>query len=209
VTRAARWSIVGLALVVAAVIAIWPRHDDPAAPADEPPAPDLAAARADAALPPCPDGGPRADADPPAGLRALSGVHAACLADGSTVDLARMLADRPVLVNVWATWCAPCKEELPLLAQYAAEPDAVPVVGLAVQSTQAGALELLDSLRVRLPTVIDSADSAASRALKLPAGLPASYVVGADGGVRLVANPRVFGSVDQVRAAVETYGGAA
>jgi thiol-disulfide isomerase/thioredoxin len=209
VTRAARWSIVALALVVAAVIAIWPRHDDPAAPPDEPPTPDLAAARADAALPRCPDGGPRADGDPPAGLRALSGVRAACLADGSTVDLARMLADRPVLVNVWATWCAPCKEELPLLAQYAAEPDAVPVVGLAVQSTQAGALELLDSLRVRLPTVVDSADSAAARALKLPAGLPASYVVGADGGVRLVANPRVFGSVDQIRAAVAMYGGAA
>jgi thiol-disulfide isomerase/thioredoxin len=202
VTRAARWSIAGLALMVAAVIAIWPRHDDPAPPG-EPPAPDLAAARAHAALPPCPDG------EPPAGLRALSGVRAACLADGSTVDMARVLAHRPVLVNVWATWCAPCKEELPLLAQYAAEPDAIPVVGLAVQSTQAGALELLDSLRVRLPTVVDSDSSAAARALKLPAGLPASYVVGADGGVRLVANPRVFGSVDQVRAAVEMYGGAA
>lgn len=205
-TNAARWSIAGLALVVAAVIAIWPRHDDPAP--EQPPAPDLAAARADAALPPC----PQANADPPAGLRALSGVRAACLADGSTVDLARALGDRPVLVNVWATWCAPCKEELPLLAKYAAEPDAAPVVGLAVQSTQADALELLGSLGVRLPTLVDSGsatDSATARALKLPAGLPASYVVGTDGDVRLVSDPRVFGSVDQVRAAVTTYGGAA
>jgi thiol-disulfide isomerase/thioredoxin len=203
VTSAARWSIAGLVLVVAAVIAIWPRGDDPA-PADAPPAPDLAAARADAALPPC----PTASGSLPAGLRALDGVRAECLADGSGVDLARVLADRPVLVNVWATWCAPCKEELPLLAKYAAEPGAVPVVGLAVQSTQAGALELLGSLGVRLPTVADP-DGVAARALRLPAGLPASYVVGADGAVRLVAKPRLFESVDQVRDAVVAYGGAA
>ncbi|MGH3762501.1 TlpA family protein disulfide reductase, partial [Actinophytocola sp.] len=174
------------------------------APPDSPPAPDLAAVRADAALPPC----PAASGALPPGLRVLSGIRAECLADGSEVDLAKVLADRPVLVNVWATWCAPCKEELPLLAEYAAAPDAVPVVGLAVQSTEAGALELLDSLNVRLPTLADS-DGAAGRALKLPAGLPASYVVGADGTVRLVANPRVFGSVGQIRTAVATYGGAA
>ena len=201
-TSAARWSILGLVLVVAAVIAIWPRHDDPAAARpDTPPAPDLAAARADAGLPSCrTSSGPR-----PA---ALSDVHAQCLADGSTVDLARTLAGGPVLVNVWATWCAPCKEELPLLAKYAAEPDAVPVVGLAVQSGQADALELLGALGVRLPTLAD-ADGSAGRALKLPAGLPASYVVGADGTVRLVSDPRLFRSVDQIRAAVASYGRAA
>jgi thiol-disulfide isomerase/thioredoxin len=199
VTSAARWSIVGLVLVVAAVIAIWPRgHED--VPPAAPPAPDLAAARADAALPPCPA---------PSGTRppALSGVRAQCLADGSSVDLAKVLAGGPVLVNVWATWCAPCKEELPLLAKYAASPGAVPVVGLAVQSSQADALDLLESLDVRLPTLADS-DGAAGRALKLPAGLPASYVVGADGTLRLVSKPRLFSSVEAIRRAVASYGGA-
>jgi thiol-disulfide isomerase/thioredoxin len=204
VTRAARWSIAGLVLVVAAVIAIWPRHDDPAPRSGTPAPPDLAAARADAALPPC----PAAAGSPPAGLRALSGVRAECLADGSAVDLAKALGNRPVLLNVWATWCAPCKEELPLLARYAAEPGAVPVVGLAVQSAPAGALELLGALKVRLPMLADP-DGAAERALALPPGLPASYVVGADGTVRLVAKPRLFDSVEAIRHAVATYGGAA
>jgi thiol-disulfide isomerase/thioredoxin len=202
VTGAARWSLAGLVLVVAAVIAIWPRHDDPASPpAAAAPTPDLAAARADAALPPCP-----AASGKPAAVPADARVE--CLADGSTVDLARTLAGGPVLVNVWATWCAPCKEELPLLARYAAEKGAVPVVGLAVQSTPADALELLGALKVRLPALADS-DGSAGRALKLPAGLPASYVVGADGTVRLVSSPRLFSSVGQIRTAVATYGGAA
>jgi thiol-disulfide isomerase/thioredoxin len=201
VTGAARWSLVGLVLVVAAVIAIWPRHDDPAPPPDAAPAlPDLAAARADAALPPCPAASGKAAA-------VAAGVRVECLADGSRVDLAQALGG-PVLVNVWATWCAPCKEELPLLAGYAAGKDAVPVVALAVQSTQEDALELLGSLGVRLPALADP-DGSAGRALRLPPGLPASYVVGADGQVRLVSRPRLFTSVDQIRAAVATYGGAA
>lgn len=203
-TSAARWSIAGLVLVVAAVIAIWPRGSDPAPAPDAPPAPDLASARAAAALPPCPGSAGAV----PAGLRELSGVPAECLADGSSVDLAKTLAGGPVLVNVWATWCAPCKEELPLLASYAAEPGAVPVVGLAVQSTPAGALELLGSLKVRLPSLADPSGGA-QRALRLPAGLPASYLVGADGAVRLVEKPRLFRSVDQIRQAVATYGGKA
>lgn len=192
-TSAARWSLAGLVLVVAAVVAIWPRDPDPPA---EPPPPDLAAARAEAALQPCPS------ADSPDGPRSLAGVEVECLADGSQVDFSAVLANRPVLVNVWATWCEPCKEELPLLADYAAEPDAVPVVALAVQSTQAGALELLESIDVRLPTVLDTGEAAA-RALKLPVGLPASYLVTADGTVRLVENPRLFRSVEEIRRAVE------
>ncbi|MCT2582477.1 TlpA family protein disulfide reductase [Actinophytocola gossypii] len=192
-TSAARWSIAGLILVVAAVIAIWPRGEEPP-PAPEPPTPDLAAARSAAALPAC-----AAGSDGPS---TLTGVGVTCLADGSEVDLAAVLGRGPVLVNVWATWCQPCREELPLLARYAAEPDAVPVVGLAVQSTEAGALDLLAALDVRLPMVLDTGEAAA-RALELPAGLPASYVVEADGTVRLVRDPRLFRSVEEVRRAVD------
>lgn len=191
----ARWSIAAVILMVAAVVAIWPRSESTPAPEEtSQPAPDLTAARAAAGLPACATGaaGTASPAD-------LAGLTAECLADGRSVDVAKAL-NGPVLVNMWATWCEPCKTELPVLAAYAGQPGAVKVVGLAVESRPADALELLTALKVRLPTIIDE-DGHAKQRLH-PVGLPASYLVGADGTVKLVENPRLFRTVDEVRQAV-------
>jgi thiol-disulfide isomerase/thioredoxin len=187
----ARWSIVAVILMVAGVIAIWPRSD-PAPPRDATTgtAPDLSGARAEAALPACTSG-----ARGPARLR---GITVECLADGGTLDVAGALGGR-VLVNMWATWCEPCKAELPVIARYAAEPGAVPVVTLGVESRPGDALELLTALDVRLPSLLDE-DGRTKRELH-PVGLPASYLV-EDGTITLIEDPRVFESVDQIRQAV-------
>lgn len=193
-TNRLRWLVAGLIVVVAATVALWPRSDDD--PPAAPPTPDLTQARAGAALDPC----ARAQGGP----AALSGVGVECLADGATVDFAAAIGGGPALVNVWATWCQPCKEELPVLAAYAGEPGSVPVLGLAVRSGSADALELLAALRVRLPNLLDP-DGAALHALKAPDALPASYVIGSDGTVHFVTDPRLFRSVDQVRQTVARY----
>lgn len=189
----ARWSIAAVILMIAGVIAIWPRSE----PAPPPPsddvtqtAPDLAEARAKAGLPACPEG-----TQGPADLR---GITAECLADGRSVDVATVLGDR-VLVNMWATWCQPCKTELPILARYAAEPDAIPVVTLGVESRPGDALELLTALNVKLPGLLD--EEGRTKQKLHPVGLPASYLV-ENGTITLIENPRVFESVDQVRQAV-------
>ena len=192
-----RWSIAAVILMIAGVIAIWPRSEPTTPPPEDvtQAAPDLTSARAKADLPACPEG-----AGGPADLR---GITAECLADGRTVDIATAI-EGPVLVNMWATWCQPCKTELPILAEYAATPDAIPVVTLGVESRPADALELLTALDVKLPSLLDE-DGRAKQKLH-PIGLPASYLV--EGGrVTLIENPRVFTSVDQVRQAV-TSGGA-
>jgi thiol-disulfide isomerase/thioredoxin len=46
---------------------------------------------------------------------------------------------RPLLVNFWATWCQPCREEIPLLERLSRErgPDGLKVVGVAVDSRAA------------------------------------------------------------------------
>ena len=187
-----RWSIAAVILMIAGVVAIWPRSEPAPAPSQDvgQTAADLSAARAKAGLPPCPQG-----AEGPADLR---GITVECLADGGTLDVASAL-DGPVLVNMWATWCPPCKAELPILAQYAQEPGAIPVVTLGVESRPADALELLTALNVRLPALLDEKGKA--RQKLHPVGLPASYLV--DGGtVTLIENPPVFETVDQIRQAV-------
>lgn len=213
-----RWSLVVLVLAVAGVVALWPltvgQHQQTpwpsaaSAPSGQPAA-DLAALRARAALAPCPAGRPT-DAGAGrtgGGPAALSGVRTTCLGDGSSVDMGAALAGRPALVNVWAAWCTPCQQELPALAAYASAPDAIPVLGVQVQSAAGDGLQLLAYLGVHLPAVYDAND-AVSRALHLPLALPASYVVSPDGQVRPVNPPVVFATPDEVRVTVHKYLGA-
>jgi thiol-disulfide isomerase/thioredoxin len=128
VSSAARWSLAALVVVVALIVAIWPRGGEDSADitdypganrstsqerrgADTPEA--LAPLRADAALEPCPaPTGPAPDGS------VLAGINLECLGDGSRVDLGAALAGKPVLLNIWAYWCGPCREELPYLQQY-------------------------------------------------------------------------------------------
>lgn len=193
-TRVTKWALAAAVLAVALIVALLPRGSDTGAK----PAEDLSPARSAAALQPCPAPGP---AQP---VKQLEGVKADCLGDGVSVDVGRALAGAPALVNVWASWCEPCRTELPVLQEYAKQPGAVRVLGVQVQSPAKDGLNLLAQLGVHLPSVYDGPGQTGPvrTALKVPSSLPASYLVTASGEVRFIANPRVFGDTDQVRAAV-------
>lgn len=194
-------TIAVLALVILGLVALWPRAD-PTPPSSTPAAPpaatdsDLAPLRAAAGLTPCPTPTGSIAAGP------LAGVAAPCLGAPGPVDLGAAFAGRPALLNVWASWCQPCRAELPALAEYAARPDAVTVLGVDLRDDPRSALALLRELGVTLPSVTDP-DGAVRSALAIPPALPASYVVRADGAVVRVDPPTPFRSADEVAAAVE------
>jgi thiol-disulfide isomerase/thioredoxin len=200
----ARWLTVAIVLAAAVVVAVWPRGEgtsSQAAPAIPVPAPNITAARAQAALTGCP-------ATTPTVHNALTGAGVDCAATGAPIDFGSVLdPNGPTLVNVWAFWCQACQTELPVLQQYAATQRALRVVTLMVQGPEANGLQTLADLHVHLPTVADQS-GAASKALKLPFGLPVSYLVKPDGTATEIDSLRTFGTVDDVRRAVsQSQGG--
>jgi len=192
-------------LVLAAAVALVPRWQEDSGGQDEPAADpaEIASARDAADLPQCPTGDAGAEAVPD-----LTDTTAVCVADGSTVDLGSALAGKTTLVNVWATWCQPCRDELPVLQEYARSEGAVDVLTVQVNSDMLGGLRMFAELDVQLPVVHDGVEprGEVAEALNLPPTMPASYVISPDGTVNLVEDPRVFHDPEQVRDAVARYG---
>jgi thiol-disulfide isomerase/thioredoxin len=124
-----------------------------------------------------------------------------CLGGPGTVRPAAALAGRETLLNIWATWCIPCREELPALAQYAARPASPPVLTVNVHDNPVIALNLMHELKVQLPGIVDSND-AVFIALKIVA-LPASFVMHPDGSVTQLLPQTAYTTPDEIAAAVE------
>lgn len=60
--------------------------------------------------------------------RAVPAIPVKSLSDGKQVNLAQVIAGKPALVNLWASWCGPCRVEMPVLADAQQRYDDIHVV---------------------------------------------------------------------------------
>lgn len=91
---------------------------------------------------------------------------------------------RPTLINYWASWCAPCREEMPILAAFARGKQGarIDLVGIALDDP-ASAAEFLSEFPVPFTTLVEMPDERDSsvRLGDRRGLLPFSVLIGADG----------------------------
>lgn len=136
-------ALLGVGVLLAGAFALRQTSEDPPAVRVDPRVAEL---RAAADLEPCPGGlGPE-----------LPDLVLPCLGGGDDVDLRSAAPGRPTLVNVWATWCPPCVEEVPDLVAFAEKAgERVALVGVLTQDSPTSGLEFARQFGVRYPSVVD------------------------------------------------------
>lgn len=124
-------------------------------------------------------------AGPEAGVAALY-AHALADAAGTTVALSQWKG-KTLLVNFWATWCAPCVQEMPELSALATENAGknVQIIGIGIDSG-ANIARFAADYKIAYPLYVAGMDgSDLSRQLGNSAGgLPYTVLIGPDGRVR-------------------------
>ena len=105
--------------------------------------------------------------------------------DGGTVQLSS-LKGQVVMINFWATWCGPCRQEMPLLEQLHAryEPLGFTLLGVNVETDSAAATAWLEGVPVTFPILFDTQNAVAERFGVM--GMPSSVFVDREGRVRHV-----------------------
>ena len=93
------------------------------------------------------------------------------------------LRGRTVVVNFWATWCAPCREEMPALDRVARSDPKLVVLAIDLDESAGKVDGFLESYRIgTAEPIIDAGKKVATRYAVV--GLPTTFFIGPDGTVR-------------------------
>jgi thiol-disulfide isomerase/thioredoxin len=113
--------------------------------------------------------------------------------DGGEFSLSEHVSNdgRPIFLNLWASWCFPCREEMPAIdASSQAFPE-VAFLGVSVQDSRSDAEDFAQEIGVTYLLGFDE-DDVVDDAYK-PLGLPASYLISGDG----IIVEKIFGRVTE------------
>jgi thiol-disulfide isomerase/thioredoxin len=114
-------------------------------------------------------------------IGAQAPVFRTVAADGSTVSL-DALAGRPVILNFWATWCGPCRVEMPELeALQTAAGDTIAVVGVNTGEALEDVLDWRDNYGLTFPLALDPAGNIST--LYAIRGQPTTFLIAPNGEI--------------------------
>lgn len=110
--------------------------------------------------------------------------------------VSRSLSDyrgKVTLVNLWATWCPPCKEEMPALQTYYEKhkEEGFTIIAINDGETAADVIRFVNDYQLTFPVWLDATYIATEQAFKT-LNLPSSFVIDRHGTIRL----RWIGAVD-------------
>jgi thiol-disulfide isomerase/thioredoxin len=129
-------------------------------------------------------------AELPGGLLKLDGRAAPALElkdmDGRTTDLVK-LRGQWVMVHFWASWCGPCRKEMPTIQSLAGKipPDRLRIVLVNTAESDEAAFSFLAIVAPEIETLMDR-DGAVTDKWQ-PRGLPSTFLVDPDGRLRFLA----------------------
>jgi thiol-disulfide isomerase/thioredoxin len=115
------------------------------------------------------------------------------LLDGTEFQLSDHLTTdgRPVILNLWASWCGPCRAEMPAFDAMSKVHTDVLFLGVAVEDNPTAAREFAAEIGVSDPLAIDE-DDRVGRRYPSP-GLPATYLITTDGAIART----IFGQMNE------------
>ena len=99
-------------------------------------------------------------------------------------ELTRKTLTGPYILNFWASWCGPCRDEYPLLTDKMDSGDLdIPVYFVNVFDTKRDAERFLSNFQQEVTIVVDSGDSAFAARYRI-AAIPQTILVDADGNIQ-------------------------
>lgn len=115
--------------------------------------------------------------------------------DGSSLDLATYRG-KIVVVNFWASWCAPCRAETPELVALAAQYPNIAFFGVNEKDSPSAAQAFVRDFKVTYPSLVDRIGTLAAR-WPVPPGLPSTFVLDPEGQLAVRFTGGVLG--DELR----------
>ncbi len=123
--------------------------------------------------------------------------------DGKTESLKKFQNKKVIIINFWATWCGPCRSEMPDFEKFyrAYKDSGVVIIGVSVDTSSGDVRKFLGDVKVTYPIYRDGPNGPWAKAYSGLPFLPMTVIYRGNGArVKTFIGPRTF---DELKAVVE------